>query len=129
MTSSWIWYEGTVVVPEPGQGWIVAWDPSGRTGKLWVAVGTVEDFKAGPGVSFEDIWAFHETNGFGAQSEMIEVCEDDGEDGEADLDEDEEGGEVSNAAGCCPNVEAPHEVLAMLFGLGLIGWWRRGRSR
>lgn len=76
MTSSWIWREATVEVPEPGQGWLVAWDPSGRTGKLWVAVGTMEDFSGGVGVTFEEIWAYHETNGFEPPDEVVEQqCE------------------------------------------------------
>ena len=42
-TQSWILVERKVFVPA-GSGYIAAWDPKGQTGKLWVAVGEVEDF-------------------------------------------------------------------------------------
>ena len=42
-TQSWILGERKVPVPA-GTGYIAAWDPNGQTGKLWVAVGEVEDF-------------------------------------------------------------------------------------
>lgn len=71
-TSSWIWYEGLVEVPAAGQGWIVAWDPSGRSGKLWVAVGTVEDFSGGIDVTFEQIWTYHESEGYAPAREVVE---------------------------------------------------------
>ena len=42
-TESWILVERKVRVPA-GVGYVAAWHPEGRTGKLWVAVGDVEDF-------------------------------------------------------------------------------------
>ncbi len=42
-TESWILLERKVRVPA-GVGYLAAWHPEGRTGKLWVAVGDVEDF-------------------------------------------------------------------------------------
>jgi len=42
-TQSWVLVERKVRVPA-GSGYIAAWDPKGETGKLWVAVGEVEDF-------------------------------------------------------------------------------------
>lgn len=63
-TESWIWVEETLVLPEDGEGWIVAWHPENQTGKLWLAVGTREDFSD---VGFDEFgtWAaylndFHE---------------------------------------------------------------------
>ena len=63
-TDSWIWIEDTMTLPEDGEGWIVAWSPENRTGKMWVAVGTREDFSD---VGFDEFgtWAaylndFHE---------------------------------------------------------------------
>ena len=43
-TSSWILTEELMALPQGGPGYVVAWHPEGLTGKLWVAVGTVEDF-------------------------------------------------------------------------------------
>ncbi|HBU48998.1 MAG TPA: hypothetical protein DEB46_11875 [Myxococcales bacterium] len=42
-TESWILLERKVQVPA-GVGYVAAWHPEGRTGKLWVAVGDVEEF-------------------------------------------------------------------------------------
>ena len=63
-TESWIWVEETLVLPEDGEGWIVAWHPENQTGKLWLIVGTREDFSD---VGFDEFgtWAaylndFHE---------------------------------------------------------------------
>ena len=43
-TRSWILTEELMALPQGGPGYVVAWHPEGTTGKLWVAVGTVEDF-------------------------------------------------------------------------------------
>lgn len=124
MTSSWIWYEGTVVVPEPGRGWVVAWDPSGRTGKLWVAIGTVEDFSGGVDVTFEQIWAYHETNGFEPETEVVEQqCdEDSGDEPSAD--------EGAAPDGCSCGVDEPgRDALPAMLGLGAFAWLLGRRRR
>ena len=71
-TESWIWVEGTHQLPHEGRGYLVAWHPEGLTGKLWLAVGTVEDFSD---ASVEDFagWrpktrGFHELDPTDAQS-------------------------------------------------------------
>ncbi len=43
-TRSWILNDSLIELPQAGEGYVVAWHPEGMTGKLWVAVGTVEDF-------------------------------------------------------------------------------------
>ena len=43
-TDSWILVERTLTLPSAGSGYIVAWDPEARPGKLWVAVGEKESF-------------------------------------------------------------------------------------
>ncbi len=43
-TDSWILVERTLTLPSAGVGYIVAWDPDVRPGKLWVAVGEKESF-------------------------------------------------------------------------------------
>jgi hypothetical protein len=67
-TESWVWIEETITLPEAGTGYLVAYDPLGWTGKLWVAVGTVEDFSDVNPAQFGDwlreVNAFHETGAF-----------------------------------------------------------------
>ena len=64
-TSSWVLVEETVTLPEDGTGYLVAWDPAGWTGKLWLATGTVEDFSDVDSTDFiywgEAVNDFHET--------------------------------------------------------------------
>jgi len=43
-TSSWVLLEKRIRLTQPGEGYIVAWHPKRKTGKLWVAVGEREDF-------------------------------------------------------------------------------------
>lgn len=64
-TASWVVVEETVDLPEDGVGYLVAWDPAGWTGKLWLATGTVEDFSDVDTTEFvywgEAVNDFHET--------------------------------------------------------------------
>ncbi len=68
-TSSWILREEDIDLPEPGTYFIVAFVPSGETGKLWVAPGDREDFTLGDIVELsgvlDEVRAFHETTGGG----------------------------------------------------------------
>ncbi len=67
-TESWILYQGWLDVPSGEQVYLVSWNPSKFTGKLWVAVGKTEDFSD---VSFDqfgewiektqDYYEFNET--------------------------------------------------------------------
>ena len=43
-TSSWILSEQDVELPAAGRYYVVAYEPSGKPGKLWVALGTKEDW-------------------------------------------------------------------------------------
>jgi len=45
-TSSWILVQETITLPEGGPASIVAWDPSGKAGRMWIAVGTIEQFES-----------------------------------------------------------------------------------
>jgi hypothetical protein len=67
-TSSWVWVEQTVTLPEAGAGYVVAFNPAEQTTKLWVAVGTVEDFSEVEVSDFAswnvDVNDFHETGKF-----------------------------------------------------------------
>lgn len=105
-TDSWIVVEETVVLPEGGQAWLVAWDPGGQTGKLWVATGTVEDFTDVETADFIE-WSalvkdFHEVDPVvQAAAPPERVCEG----AEDELDE----GDASAEAGAkgCSAVSAP----------------------
>ena len=79
-TESWIWVEQTLQLPTSGQGYLVAYDPRGWTGKLWVALGTVEDFSnvspAMFGEWMREVNAFHETGIFEEPPlEQEQVCD------------------------------------------------------
>jgi len=78
-TSSWILAEETVMIPEAGRGYLVAFHPLRETGKLWVAVGETEDF--GPddwgnaADWFEATQTFHETADYPPAVEPVEeIC-------------------------------------------------------
>jgi hypothetical protein len=68
-TRSWILREEDVDLLEAGTYFIVAFVPSGETGKLWLAPGDREDFTLGDILGLSDILdevrAFHETEGGG----------------------------------------------------------------
>lgn len=77
-TSSWIWSEAWVTTPESGPAYLVAWDPSVRTGKLWLAMGVIEDFSnvdwSEAANWTEDVNTFHETGG-DASTAVEETCD------------------------------------------------------
>ena len=68
-TSSWILREEHVDLPEVGTYFIVAFVPSGETGKLWVAPGDREEFGLADIIKLsgvlDEVRAFHETSGGG----------------------------------------------------------------
>gem|GEM_PF-1297299 len=79
-SSSWIVHEETYTLDEEATGYIVAWHPERETGKLWVAVGTVEQFGPDDAGNFEDWFVntqtFHEINEYAPETEPVEgVCE------------------------------------------------------
>jgi hypothetical protein len=43
-TESWVWVEDWTIVPEDGTAYVVAWNEAGWTGKMWLAIGTIEEF-------------------------------------------------------------------------------------
>ena len=79
-TSSWILAEDWVETPESGESYLVAWDPGRQTGKLWLAMGVIEDFSdvdwseaANWG---EDVNNFHETGAYEPARQVEEqVCD------------------------------------------------------
>lgn len=76
-TASWVLVEETVALPVGGPAWVVAWDPEGAAGRLWVATGTVEDFADADWERImdlmDDVRAFHGLDG--AEVPAPEVCE------------------------------------------------------
>lgn len=113
-TESWVVAEEYVELPEEGLGYVVAWDPEGWTGKLWLATGTVEDFSDVDLSEFAE-WSqqvndFHETGEFSDPLEVTEqVCEDDTP--------------VEETAACGPGLPA-HAALA----LAALAFSRRRRT-
>jgi hypothetical protein len=63
-TDSWILRSETVVLPRSGRYYVVAYVPSGQTGKLWLSVGKKEVFGSADLAAFAEwkkrIRAFHE---------------------------------------------------------------------
>ena len=79
-TSSWIWREEWVVIPEGGEGYVVGWHPNNLTGKIWLATGEVEDFSDVDPADFaywnEAVNNFHETGDFERPPEVnVESCD------------------------------------------------------
>lgn len=68
-TTSWILLEEDVELPAAGRYYVVAYAPTGETGKLWVAPGQEEAFSFADIVSLpavlDDVRAFHEVEGGG----------------------------------------------------------------
>jgi hypothetical protein len=63
-TDSWILHSQTIILPETGRYYIVAYDPAGKGGKLWLSVGRREQFSAEDWAQFAEwkrkIRRFHE---------------------------------------------------------------------
>lgn len=66
-TDSWILLEETVTLPETGTYYVVAWPPGDQVDKLWIAIGTREQFGFSDFLAFpsmiRDVRAFHEVSG------------------------------------------------------------------
>ena len=148
-TESWVVTEVTQALPA-GDGYVVAFDPEHQTGKLWAAVGTLEDFSTPPDVTFEQIWSFHEKEGYEPDPVPVEeTCvqaepddsgaDTDGDpdpgdepdpDGGTDGDTDGDGGSAETfiAEGACSVTPDRSGPLAMLGWLLLTGLRRRSAT-
>ena len=66
-TNSWIWIEEFFTMPASGNAWLVSYSPDQTTGKMWVAMGTIEDFSdvqpSDWGSWTSNLADFHETDG------------------------------------------------------------------
>jgi hypothetical protein len=54
-TDSWILGEWDITLPQTGQYYILAYDPAGQPGKLWVSVGRTESFGLSDLLTFGDV--------------------------------------------------------------------------
>ena len=67
-TSSWVWVEERLELPQTGSGFIVGWNEEDVTGTLWLATGEVEDFSDVETTEFiswnEQVNNYHETGKF-----------------------------------------------------------------
>lgn len=137
-TSSWILAEDWITMPTSGTSYLVAWDPGNQTGKLWLAMGVVEDFSDvdwSEAASWgEDVNNFHETGVYEPAPDVEEVvCDVDpgtepgptegttGTDGMNPA----EGNPTDAATGGCNT--APGAPVGAAWALLLLGLFRRGR--
>ena len=119
-TSSWVWVEQRVTLPADGLGYLVAWNPDHTTGKVWIAVGEVEDFAGVDPAEFgswnQQVNDFHETGLFSSPPTEPEV----------DCSIVEETAVEVTTGGCAVGTVAPW--WAGLLGVGLVAR-RRPRPR
>jgi hypothetical protein len=119
-TASWILTGGWIDVPPQSDIYLVAWDPDQWTGKLWIAVGTVEDFSDSTVSDFvywmEATQAFHEVDG--EIKDMEQSC--------VSVDEPIADQEVTGA-GCSQLPMTPSRV-GWLWFVGLLWGLRRRQS-
>ena len=73
-TDSWILRSETITLPKSGRYYVVAYVPSGQTGKLWLAIGRQEVFGAADLAQFgtwkKTIRTFHEVEETGGRSRI-----------------------------------------------------------
>lgn len=115
-TTSWIWREEWVVLPEGGKGYVVGWHPENLTGKIWLATGEVEDFSDVNPADFaywnEAVNNFHETGEFERPPEAsVESCD--------------ESLEAVEAKKGCSSLSAPSSPFLFVSALLLCGLRRR----
>jgi len=118
-TDSWMLVETWFTLPEDGPAYLVAWDPAGWTGKLWVALGTIEDFSDVSPSDYAEwsplVQGFHETGEYEEPPEIEEAfCVQDA----SPVSEDE-----VEPTGCV-SAAVPAAGLWALLGLA-VGWTRR----
>jgi hypothetical protein len=117
-TNSWILFSGWVDVPTDSTVYLVAWNPEEFTGKLWVAVGKVEDFSD---VTVDDFTYWKErTSAFHEVDDMEEHME---LDCSLVADETESSPEASTPEKGCSTLPSGHLNWAWLGLLGVL--WRR----
>lgn len=122
-TASWVLYSGWIPVPQYSDAYLVAWDPAQHTGKLWVAVGVVEDFSDSTVSDFvywmEETQAFHEVDGEIKDQEESCVVDDMAEDEDAEME----------PSGCSQSGRSAGTMsgLSWCWGalFGMIAWRRR----
>ncbi|MEE2755499.1 MAG: hypothetical protein VYA30_02505 [Myxococcota bacterium] len=121
-TESWILLETTKIIEQAGTGYVVAWVPENTTGKLWVAIGTVEDFSDVEPTDFsswlEQTQEYHETGPYSDTQQSEVSCQ----------PVDEMNPVSAASAGCATAHGHPQQSsFVMLAVLGLI--MLRGRQK
>jgi len=125
-TSSWILRGETLSLPA-GEGYLVAWDPAGLTGKLWLAPGLREEFESEDieriREILDDVRTFHELDGAaeGALAACATPEEEELETGDAP------GSSGDAATGCSTPPATPTGGGALLAALA--GLWTARRAR
>ena len=117
-TSSWILVEETITLPEGGPASIVAWDPSGKAGRMWIAVGTLEQFESEDWERIMDLLpavrAFHGLDGSDVRAPTECAAADEQDDGDA---------QTAGPAGCSST------GLGTSGGAALLALWFAARRR
>lgn len=77
-TSSWVLVKESVELPVDGPAYMVAWDPLLHTGKLWIALGSKEDFSPEDWIALprwvDQVRQFHEAWPYNAHHGEQRVC-------------------------------------------------------
>ncbi len=133
-TDSWVYVEGLQPIPETGTYYIAAWPSEFKSGKFWVAVGTVENFTPADLPLFpmwlQEMDVFYEKT---APGDPIVQCTPDAAFGQPDAPAGSGSGESqsetgqSEAGGCQATDGSTSLVALMLVGLCVTG--RRYRRR
>ena len=136
-TEDWILIEETVTLPAAGEYYVVAWDPAHRTGKLDVAVGTVEQFGADDFANATE-WTkktrtFHETSDYPPPTPIVDTaCGPDKEADAGDWSTSDAGGGLAPGGSCSVVATgAQHAERGWLTPLLALGFFfgRYGRRR
>ena len=130
-TTSWVYYEQDVTVPEAGTYDVAAWSEDFSSGKLWVAVGTKETFTAADGPLFpiwiEELNLFYEKSAPGAP---VAPCPPDASLAHADVPTTPAAQPAAQSGGCRQSARGP-EGFEALFAMAAVAWlarWKRKRA-
>jgi uncharacterized protein (TIGR03382 family) len=117
-TSDWIMVEERVTLPQGGPAWVVAWDPAGAAGRLWVATGERESFTSDDWERIrdllDDVRDFHGLEGTPVPPPT--ACEPPEEDAASDAPTEA----ADEAGGGCASAPGVTGVVALGLALGAV---------
>jgi hypothetical protein len=117
-TSDWILVEERVTAPVSGRAYVVAWDPAGAAGRLWIATGERESFTSEDWERIrdllDDVRAFHGLEGEPVPAPV--ACPLPEEDAPALADTEEAAAGCAVAPGRWPGLTVLAAVCAVVFG-------------